>query len=125
MLRAKHGICCVQGGGGCTVTVSLNSAWPVNGGGYGNTLELGLSSKTAVNTPYTLVVENSAYKSVDSSWNWKPTLSNGVLTGTISEKWQSLGSGASKIGVGSNLQASSSNFKPTKASINGVSCTIV
>eukprot|EP00884_Botryococcus_braunii_P014870 jgi/Botrbrau1/23384/Bobra.0051s0033.2 len=113
------------GGEGCTVTTSLNNAWPVTGGGYGNTLQLNLASKTAVITPYTLVIENPAYKSVDSSWNWKPTLSNGVLTGTISEKWQSLGSGASNIGVGSNLQASAANFKPTKASINGVSCTIV
>lgn len=115
----------MQGGGACEVKVSLNNAWPVSGGGYGNTLQISLSSKTVVNTPYTVVLENPAYKTITSSWNWKPTLANGVVTGSVTEKWQTLGSGASNIGLGSNLEATSANFKPTKASINGVSCTIV
>ena len=115
----------------CAVRAILAQPWSDAPGSYTNTVNIYVrntaTSGPAIPVPWTLVLTNPAYKSVTSAWNWAAAVpaGGGSVVGKATLSWEALAPGAGEVNVGLVATATASSFAPTKATLNGVTCSLV
>ena len=87
------------------------------------------AGQQTIPAPWQLAVHSGQYKHLVKSWCWQPTLTNGVLSGSASESWQTLASGA-ETGVGFVVECYSASvsrpvFIPEAVLLDGSACSVL
>jgi len=108
--------------------VMADNAWQVQPGVYQNALNLYVKNNgaTGIPVPWTLVIKNTGYLSVQSSWNWTPSLTTpGTITGKASDSWENLlPNGGNTVNVGLVLSSNKTDFIPQSITLNGLLCRV-
>jgi len=84
---------------------------------------------STIQTPWHLSVQCNQYEAITQSWCWQPSIQQNTVTGSATETWQSLASGAeTKIGYVVECQRSSitsDDFTPDTVLVNGMPCFVI
>ena len=117
----------VTGTTDCAVRIQSSGTWP-SASSYALVMNIFVKNtgKQTINSPWNLEISGGMYDSIVSSWNWSPSVVDGVIVGKASESWLTL-TPNSEGNIGFIIQGPSDkvvSYAPSTIKLNGEVCKI-